>query len=264
MDKIEIKDLTLEYRENNNSYVALDDISLTIKEGEFVCVIGPSGCGKTSLLSAVEGLNKPAKGSISIDGKEITGPGTDRGVVFQHYSLFPWLTALGNVVFTMKQYKCKGSKKELEKVAKDYLTKVGLAESIDKYPAQLSGGMQQRVAIARVLAANAQIFLMDEPFGAIDPKNRQELQELVAALAREEKKTVIFVTHDIDEAILLSDRIIYIDNKKISADIPVDMAKPRTKAALVGNEQYLRLSNQLMSLFYKRMAEQIGGDEVII
>lgn len=264
VDKIAIENLTLAYQEGDDRYIALESLNLSVKEGEFVCIIGPSGCGKSSLLSVIEGLNKPSGGKVYIDGKEIDGPGRDRGVVFQHYSLFPWLTAVGNIVFTMKQYKCPGTKKEWEATAKEYLTKVGLEDSFGKYPAQLSGGMQQRVAIARVLAANAQIFLMDEPFGAIDPKNRQELQELVGALAREEKKTVLFVTHDIEEAILLGDRIIYIEDKQIQADIAVDIGKPRTKASLVGNEDYIKLNEKLMGLFYKRVWTQIGGEEVVI
>lgn len=264
MELIEIKNLTLTYQDANGSFDALENVNLSVKKGEFICIIGPSGCGKSSLLSVIEGLNKPRSGNVCIDGKEVDGPGMDRGVVFQHYSLFPWLTSVGNIVFAMKQNKIKGSKKELEAIAKEYLVKVGLEDAFNKYPAQLSGGMQQRVAIARVLAANAQIFLMDEPFGAVDPKNRQELQELMGVLARQEQKTVLFVTHDIEEAILLADRIIYIDNKTIQADIPVDMEKPRTKASLVGNKRYIELSNRLMSLFYRRVAEQIGGDEVVL
>lgn len=264
MDKIEIKNLTLTYRDANSSFVALEDLNLSVKEGEFVCIIGPSGCGKSSLLSVVEGLNRPSGGKIFIDGKEISKPGMDRGVVFQHYSLFPWLTAVGNIVFAMKQNKIKGSRKELEAVAREYLIKVGLEDAFDKYPAQLSGGMQQRVAIARVLAAGAQTFLMDEPFGAIDPKNRQELQELVGALTREENKTVMFVTHDIEEAILLGDRIIYLDNKNIQADIAVDLPKPRTRSVFIGNQKYIELHKTLMSLFYARVGKEIGGEEVVL
>lgn len=263
MDKIQIENLTLTYKDSDKSYTALDGVNLSVKEGEFVCIIGPSGCGKSSLLSVVEGLNKATGGRILIDGKEISGPGNDRGIVFQHYSLFPWLTTVGNVVFAMKQNKIKGKKKELEERAKHYLSKVGLSEAFEKYPAELSGGMQQRVAIARVLAANAQIFLMDEPFGAIDPKNRQELQELVGALAREEKKTVLFVTHDIEEAILLADRIIFIDKHNIQANIQVGIKKPITKAELIDNERFRALNTQLMSLFYKGVAENIG-DEVYL
>ena len=263
MDKIQIENLTLTYTSPGKSYTALENLSLSVKEGEFVCIIGPSGCGKSSLLSVIEGLNKATAGKVLIDGKEITGPGKERGIVFQHYSLFPWLTTVGNVVFAMKQNKIKGKKKELEERAKHYLAKVGLEDAFEKYPAELSGGMQQRVAIARVLAANSSIFLMDEPFGAIDPKNRQELQELVSALAREESKTVLFVTHDIEEAILLADRIIFIDKHNVQADIEVGIQKPITKAQLIDNERFRTMNSQLMSLFYRGVAENIG-DEVYL
>lgn len=263
MDKIQIENLTLTYTSPGKSYTALENLSLSVKEGEFVCIIGPSGCGKSSLLSVVEGLNKASAGKVLIDGKEITGPGKERGIVFQHYSLFPWLTTVGNVVFAMKQNKIKGKKKDLEEIARRYLTKVGLEDAFEKYPAELSGGMQQRVAIARVLAANSSIFLMDEPFDAIDPKNRQERQELVSALAREESKTVLFVTHDIEEAILLADRIIFIDKHNVQADIEVGIPKPITKAQLIDNERFRTLNSQLMSLFYRGVAENIG-DEVYL
>ena len=260
MAKIQIQNLTLTYQSPGKSYTALENLNRTVNEGEFVCIIGPSGCGKSSLLSVIEGLNKATSGKVLIDGKEVAGPGKDRGIVFQHYSLFPWLTTVGNVVFAMKQNKIKGSKKELEETAKHYLTKVGLADAFEKYPAELSGGMQQRVAIARVLAANSSIFLMDEPFGAIDPKNRQELQELLGVLTREESKTVLFVTHDIDEAILLADRIIFIDKHSIQADIEVGIKKPITKAELIDNEQFRTLNSHLMSLFYRGVAENIGHE----
>lgn len=263
MDKIQIQNLTLTYKDANQSFTALENLNLSVKEGEFVCIIGPSGCGKSSLLSVISGLNKATSGKVLIDGKEVKGPGKDRGIVFQHYSLFPWLTTVGNIVFAMKQNKIKGKKKDLEEIAKKYLVKVGLEDAFEKYPAQLSGGMQQRVAIARVLAANSSIFLMDEPFGAIDPKTRQELQELVSRLASEEQKTVLFVTHDIEEAVLLADRIIFINSHNIQADIQVDIPKPRTKASLIDSNRYRELYSDLMSLFYKKVEENIG-DEVYL
>lgn len=263
MEKIQIQNLTLTYKDAKQSYTALQNLSLSVKEGEFVCIIGPSGCGKSSLLSVISGLNRATSGKILIDGKEVKGPGKDRGIVFQHYSLFPWLTTTGNIVFAMKQNKIKGKKKDLEETAKKYLAKVGLSDAFDKYPAQLSGGMQQRVAIARVLAANSSIFLMDEPFGAIDPKTRLELQELVSRLAQEERKTVLFVTHDIEEAVLLADRIIFINSRSIKADIKVDIPKPRTKADLIVSDRYRELYSELMGLFYKKVEENIG-DEVYL
>lgn len=264
MEKIKLENLTLTYTDAAGAYTPFENLNLSVNEGEFVCIIGPSGCGKSSLLSVIEGLNKASSGATYIDGKKIEGPGTDRGVVFQHYSLFPWMSATENVVFAMKQSKCKGTKKELIERAKHYLDKVGLADAKDKFPSQLSGGMQQRVAIARVMASNATLFLMDEPFGAIDPQNRRELQILISKLAKEENKTVLFVTHDLEEAILLADRIVFLGNKDIQADINVELERPRTRESLMGNDRYIELHNRLMQLFYSNIADRIGKDEVVI
>ena len=207
MKKIEIRNLTVDYTEKNNRFTALKDISFSINEGEFVSVIGSSGCGKSTLLSVLEGLSSPTDGTVTIDGNRINGTGTDRGVVFQHYSLFPWMTARKNVAFGIKQVKKGISKSERLKIADEFMDKVGLEEFKHKYPSQLSGGMQQRVAIARALAMDTDILLMDEPFGAIDVKNRTLLQELLLKLwegdGTQKKKTVVFVTHDVDEAIYL-------------------------------------------------------------
>ncbi|MGN0613091.1 MAG: ABC transporter ATP-binding protein, partial [Porcipelethomonas sp.] len=212
MSTIAIQNLTVDYKEKNKSFTALEDVSFTVNSGEFVSIIGSSGCGKSTLLSIVEGINKPTKGCITIDGKEIEDTGTDRGVVFQHYSLFPWMTARKNIAFGIKQVHKGLKSSERLRIADEFLDKVGLSDFKNKYPCQLSGGMQQRVAIARALAMDTDILLMDEPFGAIDAKNRTILQELLLKLwegdGSEEKKTVMFVTHDIDEAILLSDRIV--------------------------------------------------------
>ncbi len=264
MSKIKIENLSVTYNDGGTRVPVLQDINLSVEEGEFVCVIGSSGCGKSTLLSALEGLNKNVSGSIYIDGRKISGPGVDRGVVFQHYSLFPWLTAKGNVIFAMRQAKIPGGKKEISKIAESYLDKVGLLYAKDRYPSQLSGGMQQRVAIARALAMNSAVLLMDEPFGAIDPKTRRSLQDLLSRLASEEKKTVIFVTHDIDEAIILADRVLFLGSGKISGEIPVKIAKPRVKEKLFRNPEYIRLSNSLMSLFYEKVVENIGDGEVFL
>ncbi len=265
MSKIEIDNLVLYYKETGKEqeFLALDHINLNIEEGEFVCIIGPSGCGKSTLLSVLEGLNKPTSGEIRINGKAIHGTGPERGVVFQHYSLFPWLTAKKNVSFGIKQVNKKISTKEAEKIAGEYLVKVGLADFVDKLPAQLSGGMQQRVAIARTLAMNTEILLMDEPFGAIDAKNRLSLQELVSDIYKTEKKTVVFVTHDVDEALLLADRIIFMQPKKILQDIKVDFERPRDRDKLFQNPDYIGLRKVLMHYFYDNVAENIG-EEVII
>ena len=175
MSKIEVQNLTVEYKEKNSRFTALKDVSFSVDSGEFVSLIGSSGCGKSTLLSMLEGIKYPTSGTISINGEPVRGTGTDRGVVFQHYSLFPWMTARKNVAFGVKQVKKDATKEERLKIADEFLNKVGLEKAKNKYPGQLSGGMQQRVAIARALAMNTEILLMDEPFGAIDAKNRTVL-----------------------------------------------------------------------------------------
>ena len=171
MSKIELKDITLDYTDQGNVYHALDGVTFSVEEGEFVSLIGSSGCGKSTTLSILAGLNNPQSGSFLIDGQETRGSGKDRGVVFQHYSLFPWMSVRKNIEFGIKQNFPKLSKKELTAKAMEYLEKVGLKGFENKYPYQLSGGMQQRAAIARTLAMETDILLMDEPFGAIDAKN---------------------------------------------------------------------------------------------
>lgn len=270
LSKIEIRNLTVDYTEKNNRFTALKDVSFSVKAGEFVSIIGSSGCGKSTLLSILEGIHLPTQGSILIDGKPISGTGPDRGVVFQHYSLFPWMTARKNVAFGVKQVKKNLPQSERLKIADEFLDKVGLEDFKNKYPSQLSGGMQQRVAIARALAMDTDILLMDEPFGAIDAKNRTVLQELLLKLwegdGTQEKKTVVFVTHDIDEAILLSDRIVMMSASpgRVYKEIPVPFARPRNRAELVQTKEYGKFRNELLSLFYSDIAGKIGGSEVVL
>lgn len=248
--KIKLEDVSYVYQDQ----LALSKINIGIREGEFISIIGPSGCGKSTLLSLLSGLNPPLQGEIFLNGQEIEGVGLDRGVVFQHYSLFPWMDAKKNVVFGLRQIYKDKSKSQLEAVADRYLELVGLKEAAHKYPAQLSGGMQQRVAIARAFAMNPGILLMDEPFGAVDAKNRVLLQDLLLKLwdSGEEKKTVVFVTHDIDEAILLSDRIIVFSAGPgtVKKDIEVEFERPRDRSILMGKSEYRELRNQLVGLLY--------------
>lgn len=282
MDKIVLSNISFSYKEpGRGRFGALDHVSLSIKAGEFVCLLGPSGCGKSTLLSLLMGLNRPDEGSLTCDGKPITGPGLDRAVVFQHYSLFPWLTVKGNIIFAIKQGE-KGRKRtgalsggETGKTAgafsgdrrRDvrtarreqamrYLKAVGLENSADKYPSQLSGGMQQRVAIARALALRSETLLMDEPFGAVDPKLRHDLQALIKKLSGSEHKTVVFVTHDIDESILLADRIVVMEPRHIRAVIPVELDDRSDRTS----DAYLKLHHRLMSLFYTDVGKAL--DEV--
>jgi NitT/TauT family transport system ATP-binding protein len=235
MSKIEISHLTVDYVEKKKSFTALKDVSFSIGEGEFVSIIGSSGCGKSTLLSILEGINSPTSGEILIDGEPIHGTGTDRGVVFQHYSLFPWMTARNNVAFGIKQVNKEAKRSERLRVADEFLDKVGLEQFKNKYPSQLSGGMQQRVAIARALAMDTDVLLMDEPFGAIDAKNRTILQELLLELwegvGTGARKTVVFITHDIDEAILLSDRIYIMKGRPamITDEVVIEEPKPRDR-----------------------------------
>lgn len=267
-NKIILKNVSLNYTDQNNSFCAIKEISFSIKKGEFVSIIGPSGCGKSTLLSLLTGLNFPTDGYILIDGEKIQGTGTERGVVFQHYSLFPWMSAEKNLIFGLKQLYRKKSKKELEEIADKYLSMVGLKDFKNKYPSQLSGGMQQRVAIARAFAMNPGILLMDEPFGAVDAKNRVILQELLLNLwnSGNERKTVILVTHDIDEAILLSDRIIVMSASPgtVKEEINIDFERPRERSSLIKSEKYTNLRNKLINLFYDDLIEKIGGAEVVI
>ena len=260
MNKIEIDHLSLDYAEKKGSFTALQDVSLTVKEGEFVSIIGSSGCGKSTLLSVLEGLNHPSSGTVKINGEPVKGCGIDRGVVFQQYSLFPWMTARNNVAFGIKQSRKELSRAERLQIADEYLKKVGLDNFGNKYPGQLSGGMQQRVAIARALAMDTDILLMDEPFGAIDPKNRTALWELLLELWEndsEKKKTVLFVTHDIDEAIFLSDRIIMMDSApgRVSAETEVPFRRPRIRTELLRSKEYNFFKNNLLNAFYNEEEE---------
>ena len=261
--KIEIQHVSFEYEGKKGKFPALNDISIDIEEGEFICLLGNSGCGKSTLLSILSGLNKPTSGTLLIDSKEVLGPGVDRAVVFQHYSLFPWLTAKGNVLFGIKQSGKKYKKIERSELADNYLKSVELFEAKDKYPNELSGGMQQRVAVARALALESDILLMDEPFGAIDPKLRLELQELVLKLSKENKKTVIFVTHDIDEALLLADRIFVMEPGKIREELKINLKSPRIRSELVQTSEYHELYQKLFSLFYSRIREDIYEETML-
>ena len=266
--KIDIKSLVVEYMERSDKNLALDGVTFSVPEGQFVTVVGSSGCGKSTLLSVLEGLHSPSSGAVTIDGKPITGPGIDRGVVFQQYSLFPWMTARANVMFGIAQAKRELSHREVRKLADEYLKKVGLSDAANRYPSRLSGGMQQRVAIARTLAMGADVLLMDEPFGAVDAKNRVLLQELLLELwsGETKRKTVIFVTHDLDEAIFLSDRIIMLTDSpgSVYRDIPVDFPRPRYREELMESIVYDDFRRALFADFFGQKHRQSTGDSFTI
>ncbi len=206
---------------------ALQATDLLVHENDFITILGPSGCGKSTLLRMVAGLDSPTAGSIALDGKPVAGPGADRGMVFQSYTLFPWLTVLQNVCFGLRE---KGLPvAEQHAIAHPFIAKVGLTGFEHHYPKQLSGGMQQRVALARALANGPRILLMDEPFGALDHQTRELMQELLLGIWEEERKTVLFVTHDIDEAIFMGSRVVVMTARpgRIKCDVPVPLPHPR-------------------------------------
>ena len=256
MSRIEIRDFSQRYKDRGSDYLALDHVNLNIEQGEFVCLIGHSGCGKSTLLAAIDGLlDDPETGGIYVDGERVTSPGGSRALIFQNYSLFPWLTAADNIIFANEQlypeFREK-TRKEKREHADIYLSQVGLEEEGNKYPGELSGGMQQRIAIARALSVNPQILLADEPFGALDPRNRTRLQNLLVEVWQQAsgKLTVIFVTHDIDEAILLSDRIVFMKPRIVAEVIENPLKRPRDRSELLRSKEYNDLRNHLAALFY--------------
>ncbi len=213
---------------NKQEIVALKDVSLTIHKMEFVSLLGPSGCGKSTFLRLVAGLDQFNEGQLVLDGKPITGAGRDRGVVFQQYSLLPWLHAWENVAFALKKDTSLG-KSEKKELAHHFLKLVGLSGFENHYPAQMSGGMQQRVAIARALVYKPSLLLMDEPFGALDAQTRREMQDLLLQVWEEEKCSVLFVTHDVDEAVYLSDRVYVMSARpgSIAKELDIALERPR-------------------------------------
>ena len=235
---------------NGKDLTALKDINLEVKESEFVVMVGPSGCGKSTLINIIGGLEEATEGEVLIEGKPVTAPGADRGMVFQGYSLFPWLTVQKNVEFGLKMKKV--AKAERERIAKEYIQLVGLSGFENALPKQLSGGMKQRVAIARTLANSPEILLMDEPFGALDAQTRMVMQELLAKISRETKNTILFITHDIDEAILLADRIYVMSRRPgtIREILEVQMSGERSHEMLVTPE-FLQMKRKIMDMLWQ-------------
>jgi NitT/TauT family transport system ATP-binding protein len=248
-----VEDVTLRYGEANG-VLALDDVSLKVARNEFCVIVGPSGCGKSSLLYLAAGLNDATSGSIKVDGKEVIEPGADRGMVFQSYTLFPWLTVRANIEYGPKR---KGLPVEQRKrIVDQYLDEVGLASFADHYPAQLSGGMKQRVAIARALANDPAVLLMDEPFGALDSQTRGTMQKLLLRVWERQQKTVLFVTHDIDEALVLGDRVLVMTARpgRIKAEIKVDIPRPRSMDVILEPE-FIALKRRILGLLHDEIDE---------
>ena len=261
---LSIKDVSKVYETPKGPAVILDGVNLNINEGEFICLIGHSGCGKSTLLNMIAGFNGPTEGEIALEGARITEPGPDRMVVFQNYSLLPWLTATENIHLGVETVYPDKSADEHNKIVQQHLELVGLTEACNKRPGQLSGGMKQRVAIARALATRPKLLILDEPFGALDPITREELQEELLKIWREYKITVIMITHDIDEALFLSDRIVMMTNgpaAKIGEDVPIPFSRPRNRTRIMEDPKYYELRNFALEFLFSRYAHTDGDEE---
>ena len=244
--KVKIDNVKKIYNSRNGEMIALNGVSLDIYENEFICVVGPSGCGKSTLLNIIAGLLEPSSGKVYCDGKEVVGTGTERGVVFQQYALFPWMTVKKNVMFGLNLQGIKGA--EAEEKAMKYIKMVQLEDFLDHYPKELSGGMKQRVAIARAYAVNPSVLLMDEPFGALDAQTRTQLQS--------ERKTCFFITHDVDEAIILAQKVIIMSARpgRIKEIVDINIPYPRTQETKMAPE-FLELKNHIWSQVYQEYLE---------
>ena len=247
--KLKIDNVYKEYQGRNGKVVALNGVNLDIAENEFICVVGPSGCGKSTLLNIIAGLLEPTSGAVYLDGKQIEGTGVERGVVFQQYALFPWRTVIKNVMFGLEMKKVP--KDQAEEIARKYIKAVGLEGFEHSYPKELSGGMKQRVAI-RAYAANPEVLLLDEPFGALDAQTRVQLQTELLNTWEQEKKTCFFITHDVDEAIILAQRVIIMSARpgRIKRIVDIDIPYPRTQETK-SDPRFLELKAEIWNEVYQ-------------
>jgi nitrate/nitrite transport system ATP-binding protein len=249
---------------NGQELVVFEDVSFEIGKGEFVCIIGHSGCGKTTILNVLAGLEKPSAGYAFIDGREITGPSLDRGVVFQAHALMPWLSVKGNIAFAVKSKWPQWSGAQIEMHTQKFIDLVHLQGSEDKKPSQLSGGMKQRVGIARAFAIQPKMLLLDEPFGALDALTRGNIQDELLEIVKETKQTVFMITHDVDEAILLADKIFLMSNgaKAVIAEIVENtMPRDRSRSTMHHDQQFYWIRNHLIDFLVNRAKAISAGDE---
>ena len=244
---VAIRGVSKRFQVGDGEVEALARIDATIERGAFVCLIGASGCGKSTLLRVVAGFEEPTTGEVLVEGKPVTAPGSDRGMVFQDYALFPWMTVRQNIGFGPRQRQLP--RKEVEDIANEFVKLVGLERAANRYPSQLSGGMKQRVAIARVLANNANILLMDEPFGALDALTREQLQRELLQIWARTRVTIVFVTHSVEEAALLADRVLVMSAGpgRIEGDIRIDLRRPRDVSSPEFNAVRRELAQRLTS-----------------
>ncbi len=252
-----IENVSKVYPTAQGPYPVLEDVNLTVYNGEFVCVIGHSGCGKTTLLNMVSGFNKPSTGEVRLRSHKITRPGPDRMMVFQNYCLLPWKTAFENVHLAVKRVYPDKSKAEQHEIVREHLELVGLTEAANKRPHQLSGGMKQRVAIARALAIRPEVLILDEPFGALDAITKEELQEELLKIWQDHRCTVLMITHDIDEALFLSDRLVMMTNgpsAHIGEILEIPFERPRVRSRIMEDPRFYELRNEALDFLYRRFA----------
>jgi NitT/TauT family transport system ATP-binding protein len=256
---VEVKNFSLSYETLDGSVAAVADTRIHVNPGEFVSIVGPSGCGKSTLLNAVAGFLEPTTGTVTVDGKPVKGPSAERGMVFQQYSLFPWKTVRENVEFGLKMRGMARSQRE--RAARTLLGLAGLDAFENHYPERLSGGMKQRVGIVRALATGPKVLLLDEPFGALDAQTRVIMQQILTNMWQRLKISVLFVTHDIDEAIFLSDRVYCMTARpgSIKAEIPIPLERPRQQSMMMSSE-FLALRRGLMSLIREESIKAMGGE----
>ena len=246
------------HAKGKGAFSVYEDLNLHINKGEFVCIIGHSGCGKSTVMNTLAGLDKPTDGVVLIDNKEISGPSLEQGVVFQNYSLLPWLTTLGNVLFGVRARWPGWSKIKQIEHCKYYLNMVGLDSVYDRKPSELSGGMRQRVSIARAFATQPKLLLLDEPFGALDALTRGVIQDELMKICQQTHQTVFMITHDVDEAILLSDRVLLMSNgpmARIAESVTVDIARPRKRGKVIEDPMYYKIRNYLVDFLVNRSAD---------
>lgn len=253
---LELSQVSIEFPSPKGSFKALDKVDLKIAKGEFISLIGHSGCGKSTVLNIVAGLHKATEGGVMLDNREVNAPGPERAVVFQNHSLLPWLTAYENVELAVRQvFKGKKSKAEMRDWIEHNLALVHMTHAMDKRPDEISGGMKQRVGIARALAMEPSVLLMDEPFGALDALTRAHLQDSLMEIQSELNNTVIMITHDVDEAVLLSDRIVMMTNgpaATVGEILQVNLERPRDRISLAEDAEYNRCRQQVLSFLYEK------------
>jgi bicarbonate transport system ATP-binding protein len=252
-----VKDVSKVYPTAKGTYTVLEDVNLVVNQSEFICLIGHSGCGKSTLLNMIAGFNQPTTGLVELRGQPILKPGPDRMMVFQGYALLPWKTAFENIYLAVNSVYPNKSKADKVSIVNEHLAMVGLAEAADKKPNQLSGGMRQRVAIARALSISPEILILDEPFGALDQITKEELQEELMRICGEQKCTVLMITHDIDEALFLADRLVMMTNgpaAKIGEVLNIPFERPRDRDQIMEDPEYYNLRNYALDFLYHRFA----------